>query len=319
MSVWLSFIENAGTRAILGLFLFLMSLFCLLVCVILKWVYKKTLPLYYLAWTIFLCAFWMLSEVAFRQLVVKNISILTNGTYWSLMLIPVSLMLYINDVQNGHYQKLFTVPILYSISVFVVGTILQVFDIAQFVQLLTFVHVGIIAAVIIILVTITMDAFKKRILDYLPVGIGIYGLLVTAILELALYYVGTELSLGTVLVTGLIFLLIMAIIKTGQDLIHSEKKKQQAIMAREAQAKFLANMSHEIRTPINAVIGMNEMILRENENDAIQEYAQNIKSASNMLLGLVNDILDFSKIESGQLELVEDTYSLARFRMRYCC
>ena len=91
----------------------------------------------------------------------------------------------------------------------------------------------------------------------------------------------------------------------------SEKKKQQAIMAREAQAKFLANMSHEIRTPINAVIGMNEMILRENKDEAVQEYAQNIQSASGMLLELVNDILDFSKIESGQLELVEDNYYLA--------
>jgi signal transduction histidine kinase/ActR/RegA family two-component response regulator len=136
-------------------------------------------------------------------------------------------------------------------------------------------------------------------------------MLLTAILEMIFYYTGSSLSLGTVLAIGLLFLLIMAIIKTGQDLFLSEKKKQQAITAREAQAKFLANMSHEIRTPINAIIGMNEMILRENENEAIQDYAHNIQSASDMLLGLVNDVLDFSKIESGQLELIEDTYHLA--------
>ncbi|MBR6637838.1 MAG: hypothetical protein IKK96_03145 [Lachnospiraceae bacterium] len=39
---------------------------------------------------------------------------------------------------------------------------------------------------------------------------------------------------------------------------------------------FLANMSHEIRTPINTVIGMNEMILRENKDETIDEYATNI-------------------------------------------
>ena len=79
-----------------------------------------------------------------------------------------------------------------------------------------------------------------------------------AIIEMIFYYIGTSLSLGTILAIGLLFLLIMAIIKTGQDLFASEKKRQQAILAREAQAKFLANMSHEIRTPINAIIGMNE-------------------------------------------------------------
>ena len=45
-------------------------------------------------------------------------------------------------------------------------------------------------------------------------------------------------------------------------------------------------MSHEIRTPINAIIGMNEMILREsNEVDTIK-YAQNVSAASKNLLSM---------------------------------
>ena len=35
------------------------------------------------------------------------------------------------------------------------------------------------------------------------------------------------------------------------------------LSANQAKAEFLAHMSHEIRTPINAILGMNEMILRE--------------------------------------------------------
>ena len=89
-----------------------------------------------------------------------------------------------------------------------------------------------------------------------------------------------------------------------------EREKQRADKANEAKSVFLANMSHEIRTPINAVMGMNEMILRESEEPAIVEYAKNIQNASKTLLVLINDILDFSKIESGMLEVVEDTYSL---------
>jgi signal transduction histidine kinase len=112
-------------------------------------------------------------------------------------------------------------------------------------------------------------------------------LLVSAIIEILFYYLQIDLSLGTILAVGLMFLLVMAIVKTGKDLLAAEKHKQEAIVAREAQAKFLANMSHEIRTPINAVIGMNEMILRENEDVTVEGYALNIQRASNMLLELV--------------------------------
>lgn len=89
-----------------------------------------------------------------------------------------------------------------------------------------------------------------------------------------------------------------------------EREKQRADKANEAKSAFLANMSHEIRTPINAVMGMNEMILRESEEPAILEYAKNIQNASKTLLVLINDILDFSKIESGMMEVVEEEYSL---------
>lgn len=81
--------------------------------------------------------------------------------------------------------------------------------------------------------------------------------------------------------------------------------------ANRAKTDFLANMSHEIRTPINAVMGMNEMILRECEDESIREYALNIQSASKNLLSLINDVLDLSKIEAGKMEIVEDKYKLS--------
>ena len=88
-------------------------------------------------------------------------------------------------------------------------------------------------------------------------------------------------------------------------------EKINAEKANKAKSNFLANMSHEIRTPINAIMGMNEMVLRECRDENIIEYSQNIQSASSNLLSIINDILDFSKIEAGKMEIVEVNYQLS--------
>ena len=88
-------------------------------------------------------------------------------------------------------------------------------------------------------------------------------------------------------------------------------EKSAADSANKAKSDFLADMSHEIRTPINAVLGMNEMILRESEDEQIIEYASNIKSAGTTLLSIINNILDFSKIEDGKMTLVPVEFDVA--------
>ena len=70
-------------------------------------------------------------------------------------------------------------------------------------------------------------------------------------------------------------------------------------------------MSHEIRTPINAILGMNEMILHESRENSTLEYAGNIDASGKTLLTIINGILDFSKIEDGKMEIQSVTYDTA--------
>ena len=111
----------------------------------------------------------------------------------------------------------------------------------------------------------------------------------------------------------LLVIVMIYLIVTEAKARESEELRQAktaAENANRAKSDFLANMSHEIRTPINAVIGMNEMILRESRDKQVLEYASNIEMASHTLLSTINDILDFSKIESGKMEIVEHDYRL---------
>ncbi len=87
-------------------------------------------------------------------------------------------------------------------------------------------------------------------------------------------------------------------------------EKTRADSANQAKTEFLANMSHEIRTPINAILGMNEMILEESHEETIRNYARDVDSSGRTLLSIINDILDISKIEAGRMEIITAPYSL---------
>ena len=96
-----------------------------------------------------------------------------------------------------------------------------------------------------------------------------------------------------------------------RQLEESQQLKLEAEIANKAKSDFLAQMSHEIRTPINAVLGMNEMILRESNDDNVKKYAMDIKDSASSLLSIINEILDLAKIESGRMELIPANYGLS--------
>ncbi|WP_051656534.1 response regulator [Butyrivibrio sp. AE3004] len=105
-------------------------------------------------------------------------------------------------------------------------------------------------------------------------------------------------------------LLIISSVKVREsDELRTAKKVAED--ASNAKGLFLANMSHEIRTPINAILGMDEMIIRQTNDRKLVQYAYSIKSSATSLMALVNDILDFSRVEAGKLRLIEDKYHVS--------
>ncbi len=113
---------------------------------------------------------------------------------------------------------------------------------------------------------------------------------------------------------GIVSLGLMALLHFNLILLLSFNRRlsvaaKEANQANEAKSYFLSTMSHDIRTPMNAIIGMNEMILRDSRDEKILMYSESIKAAGNTLLRIINDILDFSKIEAGKMEIINVDYS----------
>lgn len=108
------------------------------------------------------------------------------------------------------------------------------------------------------------------------------------------------------------FILIVLVKGINSNRMKLLRSVRDAKRAEHYKSDFLANMSHEIRTPMNAIIGMCELILREETlSDSARENCFNIQTSGKSLLAIINDILDFSKIESGNMELINAEFNIA--------
>lgn len=311
MGIWQYFFQQYGAELIIAFLTMLLGLLSIIGSLIYRICYHKRIELEYLGWSVFLVAVWLIVNSVFRQLLFPNISVINDMPFYMIMLMPFSFLIYMNETQKGRYQRYYFLGGVVSALSFVTCTVLHVTSLIDFAN--TIIYMAVVCFVIILLMGITMaiDIKKGYIREYYLVAIGILGASLAACAQIVKYFQRTNLFSGVEMALGLIFLLLISIISTIRDILYMEREKQQAVLESQFKGKFLASMSHEIRTPINAVLGMDAMILRESTDTQIKEYAMDIQNAGQSLLALINDILDLSKIESGKMEIVSSEYDFS--------
>lgn len=84
--------------------------------------------------------------------------------------------------------------------------------------------------------------------------------------------------------------------------------QEELVRVSDSKDRFYANFSHEIRNPINAIVGLNEIILRDTKEEDTIANSRGIKNSGKLLLNLVNDIMDLSQIRNNSMQLVNVMY-----------
>ena len=311
MGIWGMILKENGAVFLVALCLFLLSAAAIIVSAAVRIFYKTKISLGILGWSTLLASLWVISESRLRQLLFPNSSVIASMAYIALMLVPFPFTIYINNLQKQRYEKLHFGFLLLVLVNDLTCILLQAFEVVDFVESMTVMIAMLVIMVLLTLGTIILDWVKKRLEEYRLVAIGCIGILFSGILTI--YFMNIfdgDNYIGLPLCAGLSFLLIMASTAAARFVVNAEKEKQKALEASASKVSFLTRMSHEIRTPINTLLGMNEMILRENKDSAITEYVNYAQKAGRMLLSLVNDVLDFSKIDSGVLHIADNPYSL---------
>ncbi len=232
-------------------------------------------------------------------------------SFLMILLVPFPFIFYLEVLQENRHKKLYVIlTLLLEVSALV--CILMHFtkaaDYSSLKYVIALIEGIVISGVVFAMVQDFRDgSYRKYMLSYIGVG----GLAVSCATELICRVLTQGSRTGTFIIAGLFWTVMLGILHQLFAVREAQEKAAMAVRASETKTNFLANMSHEIRTPMNAILGMDEMILREAKNNPrILKYAQDIKSAGNMLLSIINGILDLSKIESGKAELVENDFDI---------
>ena len=309
--IWMELVRNEGLELFVGIIMFLLAFICVIVSLILRFAYKRKDTkgdLLYLGLTEMLAGIWVMCNSAFRQMVFPNISSIADMTFFALMLLPLPLMIFMNQVQEGRYYKAYFVASIITIIDTVVCSLLALTDTVNYQKSFVAIFSVLFLTVLLLAVTMIIDIRKKRASSYIHIIIGMIGTIICGVLTMLVYLTRSSQIGAALMCFGFIFLLIMAIIRLLRNAVTTENERLEAVRANRMQEEFLANMSHEIRTPLNAIIGLNEMVIKESTEGNVKQYAADIKGASKTLLGLINDILDFSKIESGKVDMTPVKY-----------
>lgn len=311
MEIWQYYFKQYGAELIAAFLILILSVISIIGSMALRLCYRQKVSLEYLGWGILIAGIWLITNSVFRQLIFPNLSVVNDIAFYMIMLLPLPYLLYMNGIQRERYRKGYLLLEVLALVNFLLCTGLHILKLRDFTDTIVYMAIVCILTILFMASTILLDFSRGFVKEYRYVAMGILLALIAAVIQIIVYFRRTSLFNGAILAIGLIFLLLFATINTINEILYLEREKQQAISASAAKGRFLANMSHEIRTPINAVLGMDAMILRESTEANVRQYALDIRNAGQSLLALINDILDLSKIESGKLEIIPAEYDFS--------
>ena len=316
-NVWFSILSNNIAVVVAATILVAVGFFAVILHMVMRKVIVSSKAVLFLGQAMMVIGFWIISESNMRQLIFRTPSYSAIFAYMFIELIGGFVALYFDEIQGYKYHKAYLLMEILIFGQAALNTILALFGIVEFYITLPFAHLWMLVGVAMFMVTVIMDIRSRKIKEYSITALGMLLFVLFCIFEIFGFYFKDFYILGVYLCIGLIILLIATVTQIVRkeferikQTIELEKAKENAENANRTKTEFLARMSHEIRTPINAVIGMNEMIIRESHEENVRKYANDVKSSSAHLLSIVNEILDTSKIEFGMLELTEGNYKL---------
>ena len=300
-----------GPPFIMGLMILSVAVIILIFGLVMQYRTRESAGIVTISIAVALTAGWIVTDSYFYPFIFGHNHIDGLMSYLLCMLLPCPYLFYLSALQKGRHMKAYIIMQAITLANFAVCTILHFTGICKFYDLLTVIDIILVGTIAEIALILFKEYREGYIQAYRYTAIGIVGFMLCSFGEILIVLAPDLVNSGEMILIGLMWMLGFAVVQQMEDLRVSDLEREKALELSRTKSSFLASMSHEIRTPINSIMGMNEMILRENRDPEIQTYAGTIQRSGRMLLSLINDVLDYSRIEAGKLEIIEDDYRLS--------
>ncbi|MBR4528941.1 MAG: response regulator [Lachnospiraceae bacterium] len=300
-----------GMSVLLELILLVFSLVIVIISLVMMFMYRRRIEMLYGAMSIFVIAAWLITNSFLYPFLFGHYHVDGVMNYMLCLMMPFGLAIYLDALQHGRYRGIMSAVLCVSTVNLIVWPILHFTGTFPFPDALLLIDLFLGVELLTVAGVMIADLIRGGMKAYKYTAIGFSGFLVCGLGEIMVLNFLPIVNGDILMLTGLAFMLSLTVVQQIIDLRKAREEGRRAMDLSEAKTRFLANMSHEIRTPINAILGMNEMILRENRDPVISDYANSVRSSGQMLLMLVNDVLDFAKIEAGKMEIHEAEFTFS--------
>lgn len=253
MDIWTYIFSCYGWETVNALFILFAGIITVIFSIALSIAYKSKINLEYLGWCMILGAMWLLGESKMRQLFAPNVSSLAASCFVVVMLCPLPILFYVDSVQQGRYKKLLgTIECVATLNL-VISSILQLAEAADYLETLFVSHIILGCSFFAIFLTFCIDWRKGRIREYILVVVGaLLGMIGAAIEMISVYFVVS--ASGFFLGTGLLCLLLFAVVKTIKDIREMESQRnREQLESRRRQTEIMSlQMIQTLSTTIEA-------------------------------------------------------------------
>ena len=251
--IWQLIFSHYGLATYIAFFTLFSGLTTILFSLTLGFVYHTSFDMEYLGWCMIMGATWMLGESKIRQLLIPNSSALASLCFVMILLGPIPLLLYADNIQNGLHRRLYHIVIGISLLDFTVCSILAIANIADYIETLPLGQIILIGTFLMVFIHLCLYIrHRKKASDHLLLLAHLLVLLCVAAECVSVYFV-TSLS-GLFIGIGMLILLFVNIVRTLRSIQHIENERQQQELERkQKQTESLSlQMMQTLSTTIEA-------------------------------------------------------------------
>lgn len=251
--IWEFLFTQYGMETIIAFFLLFASVITIIFSIMLGLIYHTKFDMEYLGWCMLMGSIWMLGESKFRQLLVPHSSALATLCFIILMLSPLPVLFYTDQVQHRKYRRLYLPIGWLAIFNFIISTILHLTGILDYIETLFVSHAILLLTVFAVLFTFALDIKKDKKRRNLLAFIGLLAATVSVMIEGISTYFVVSLS-GIFVGIGMIILFSLNVLRTAGNIHMMELRRQKKELAKRKRQleKVSLQMIQTLSTTIEA-------------------------------------------------------------------